>query len=247
MQHSTHTTSTGHRIAYRQQAGEGGVGVTFFCGFRSDMQSTKATALAQWCAAQNIPFTCFDYFAHGQSDGDFMDYTIGRGLEDALEILDHIATGPQIIVGSSMGGWIGLHAAMQRKRQVVGFVGIAAAPDFTEQMRLLMNAEQRASYENEGVVWVPSDYGSDYPITRALIENGRELLLLEDTILLDIPVHLLQGQQDAEVPWSTAITIAERLMGEDVAVTLVKDAEHRLSRPQDLELLFGAVAGVLRR
>jgi pimeloyl-ACP methyl ester carboxylesterase len=246
MQPQFHTTAAGYKLAYRQQAGEGELGILFCSGFRSDLNSTKATAMAEWCAERKIPFTAFDYFAHGQSEGDFMDYTIGKGLESTLEILDHIATGPQILIGSSMGGWIGLHAARERKYQVKGFIGIAAAPDFTEDMYLHhMTPEQRKTLEAEGVIWVPSDYGSDYPITKRFIEDGREHLLLDDMIPLEIPMHLIQGQQDAEVPWQTALKIAERVMGDEVIVTLVKDAEHRLSRPQDLALLYNATLSML--
>lgn len=238
---SYHTTSAGHRLAYHHRAGEG-VGVVFLCGFRSDMDSTKASALDTFCAAENISYTRFDYFGHGKSDGYFIDYTIGRGLEDALEILDHVATGEQILVGSSMGGWIGLHAALQRKGQVRGLVGVAAAPDFTERMLERGSPEQRCEIMEEGVTWVYSDYSaSDYPITKKLIENGRELLLLDHPIPLDIPIHLLQGQEDADVPWELALTISDRIVGEDVNITLVKDGDHRLNRPADLALLMDAV------
>lgn len=240
-----YTTADGTRIAYHQQVGEGEVGVTFLCGFRSDMASTKATALAEWCAANNITFTRFDYFAHGQSDGDFVNYSIGKGLESTLEILDHVARGPQILVGSSMGGWIGLHAALQRKGQVCGLVGIAAAPDFTDRMRPQMNGAQQAELDATGLVWVPGEFGPDYPITQLLIDNGREMFLTHDVIGLEIPIHLLQGMQDDAVPWQTALKIAERVVGEEVTITLIKDGDHRLNRPQDLTLLMEAVRKIL--
>lgn len=243
-----YTPESGIRIAYRHQHGNGSVGVTFIHGFRSDMNSTKATAMAEWCATQNIPFTAFDCFGHGQSEGDFVDYTIGKGLESTLAILDEVAQGPQILVGSSMGGWLALLAARERKGQVKGLVGIAAAPDFTEDIWLReMKPEHRATVESEGVLWVPSDYGSDYPITHNFILDGREHLLLNDVIGLEIPIHLLQGQQDADVPWDTALKIAQQVTGDDVTVTLVKDGEHRLSRPQDMTLLFDATQRMLAR
>ena len=241
-----YTPTNGQRLAYRQLAGKGPLGVTFIHGFRSDMQSTKATALAEWCAARDIPFTAFDCFAHGQSEGDFMEYTISRGLESTLEMLDHVARGDQILVGSSMGGWLALLAARERRGQVRGMVGIAAAPDFTEDMWLRhMTPEHRATVESEGVLWVPSDYGSDYPITHRLILDGRNHLLLDDVIGLDIPIHLIQGQQDADVPWETALRIAKAVTSDEVTLHLVKDGEHRLSRPQDLALLFHAVERLL--
>lgn len=240
-----HTTAAGHRLAYHHRNGRAAAGVVFLHGFRSDMESTKAAALAEWCAIRDVGFTAFDCFAHGRSDGDFLQFTIGRAVEDALEILDHTAVGPQILVGSSMGGWVALHAALQRREQVRGIVGIAAAPDFTELMYLQMTSGQRTILADEGVLWVPGDYGGDYPITRSLLTDGTAHLLLGDAIPLEMPVHLLHGQCDAEVPWETALRIAERIGGEEVTVTLVKDGEHRLSRPRDIRLLTAALAGML--
>lgn len=246
MTHKLHTAEAGYKIAYHHQAGEGELGVMFLPGFRSDMDSTKATALAEWCAQQKIPYTRFDYFAHGKSEGEFIDYTIGKGIEAALEMLDHVATGPQILVGSSMGGWIGLQVALQRKGQVRGLVGVAAAPDFTDRMRPQMNGEQQAALDKDGVVWVHSDYyNNEYPITQNLIDDGRTHFLLGDVIGLDIPIHLLQGQLDDSVPWETALKISERVMSDEVVVTLVKDGDHRLNRPQDIALLMEAVQRLL--
>lgn len=242
MEPSYHTSKAGHKIAYRQQKGEG-PGVLFLCGFRSDMESTKATTLAEWCGKENIAYTRFDYFGHGKSGGEFIDFTLSRAFEDAIEILEQVATGPQIVVGSSMGGWIGLLSAQERKRQVLGFVGVAAAPDFTERMMLKkMTPEQREEIKNEGVIYVHSDYfNNDYPITLRLIEDGRKHLLLDHPIPLDLPIHLLQGQQDEDVPWELALAIAGKVTSDDVKLTLVKDGDHRLNRPQDLQLLLDAV------
>lgn len=243
-----YTPESGIRIAYHQQQGEGEVGVLFLPGFRSDMESTKAMALAEWCAANNVPYTRFDYFGHGKSEGEFIDYTIGKGLESALAMLDQVARGPQILVGSSMGGWIGLLASRERKGQVRGLVGIAAAPDFTDRMRPKMNGEQQAALDKDGVVWVHSDFfDNDYPITQTLIDDGKNHFLLDDVIGLEIPIHLLQGQLDEDVPWQTALKIAERVTSDEVTVTLVKDGDHRLNRPQDLALLLEAVERLLAR
>jgi pimeloyl-ACP methyl ester carboxylesterase len=243
MTHSLHTTAAGHRIAYQHQAGSA-PGIVFLCGFRSDMESTKATALADWCAQQGIAFTRFDYFGHGKSEGEFRDFTIGTAIADALEILDHVATGDQILVGSSMGGWMALHAALERKSQVRGLVGIAAAPDFTERlMYARATPEQRAELDDTGEIWVHSDYSNnDYPITRNFILEARRHLLLDDIIPLSIPIHLIHGQEDADVPWETALQLAKCVMGEEVLVTLVKDGDHRLNRPADLALLMEALA-----
>lgn len=242
-----YTPESGTRIAYHQQQGEGEVGVLFLPGFRSDMESTKAVALAEWCAAHNVPFTRFDYFGHGKSEGEFIDYTISKGLESALAMLDQVARGPQILVGSSMGGWISLLAARERKGQVRGMVGIAAAPDFTDRMRPKMNGEQQAALDKDGVVWVHSDFfDNDYPITQNLIDDGKQHFLLDDVIGLEIPIHLLQGQLDDDVPWQTALKIAEKVMSDEVTVTLIKDGDHRLNRPQDLALLMEALQRMLR-
>ena len=240
-----HTNASGHRIAYTQQAGEG-VGVVFLPGYRSEMTSTKATALAEFCTANCIPLTRFDYFAHGQSAGEFIDFTIGRALEDVLEVLDQLATGPQILVGSSMGGWLGLLAAQARREQVRGFVGVAAAPDFTTRiLHGRMTERQREEIQREGVVYVHSDYANnDYPMTLKFIEDGNAHALLDHPIPLEIPMQLLHGQRDDEVPWETALAIADRVIGRDVTVTLIKDGDHRLNREEDLSMLMDAVLRV---
>ena len=239
---SYHTTALGHRIAYQHQPGSA-PGVVFCCGFRSDMESTKATALAEWCAGQGIAFTRFDYFAHGKSDGDFKEFTIGGAIAGALEVLDHVAVGDQILVGSSMGGWIALHAALERKHQVVGFVGVAAAPDFTERLMFArMTPEQRQEMEENGLIWAHSDYfNNDYPITKHFIHEARNHLLLDDVIALEKPVHLIHGQEDTDVPWETSLNLAEKLMSTEVTITFIKDGDHRLNRPNDLAWLMEAV------
>jgi pimeloyl-ACP methyl ester carboxylesterase len=157
-----HLTVSGQRMAYHQQLGDAQLpGVVFLCGYRSDMESTKATALAEFCAAQNITFTRFDYFGHGKSEGEFKDFTIGSTIAYALEVLDHIATGPQILVGSSMGGWAALQVARERKGQVRGIIGVAAAPDFTDKLMFSrMSPEQRKTLADDGVIWVYSDFTS---------------------------------------------------------------------------------------
>lgn len=238
-----HITASGQRMHYHHQAGSA-PGVLFCCGFRSDSGSTKATALAEWCAGQGVAFTAFDYFAHGKSDGDFKDFTIGAAIEGAIEMLDHIATGPQILVGSSMGGWVALKAARERKGQVRGIVGVAAAPDFTDRLMYgRMTAEQRRALADEGVVYVYSDATqSEYPISQAFLDEAKTHLMLDDVIGLDIPVQLFHGQADADVPWETALAISEKLTSDEVTVTLIKDGDHRLNRPSDLALLMQAVA-----
>lgn len=224
-------------------------GVVFCGGFKSDMAGSKALTLEAWCQKRGQRFVRFDYTGHGQSSGRFEEGTIGAWKRDALTILDDIATGDNVLVGSSMGGWIMLLAALERKERVRGLVGIASAPDFTE--RLIweeMHAEQRAEIEKNGVVYLPSCYGEEpYPITRRLIEEGRSHLLLQGSIDLPVPVRLLHGTKDEDVPWQVSHTLMERLTSPDAMLRLVKDAGHRLSGPDQLIMLCEALEEVLAR
>jgi pimeloyl-ACP methyl ester carboxylesterase len=178
-----------------------------------------------------------------------MGFTIGSAMDDALDILDNVAIGDQILIGSSMGAWVALNAALERKGQVRGFIGVASAPDFTEAlMYACMTPEQRAEMAESGVIWAHSEFtDSDYPITQAFIEEARTHLLLDDIIGLDIPIHLLHGQADVDVPWETSITLAEQVMSDEVTLTLIKDGDHRLNRPADLALMMDALARMLGR
>ena len=203
------------------------------------MTGSKATALEAYARRRGQAFLRFDYQGHGQSSGRFEDGTVGRWAEDAVAAFDALTEGPQILVGSSMGGWIMLLAALARPQRVAALLGIAAAPDFTEDlMWRRFPAEVRAAIEQKGVYHLPSDYSeSPYPITKHLIEEGRRHLLLNAPIPLRCPVRLLQGQRDPDVPWQTALRLAEKLESDDVEVTLIKDGDHRLSEPQDLARL----------
>jgi pimeloyl-ACP methyl ester carboxylesterase len=197
-------------------------------------------ALEAHCQAQGRAFLRFDYLGHGASSGGFADGTIGRWADDALAAIDRLTEGPQVLVGSSMGGWIMLLTALARRGRVCGLVGIAAAPDFTEDIiSNIFDDDQRQALADHGVVDLPSDYdgGKPYPITRALIEDGRGHLLLRDRIALDCPVRLIQGLDDRDVPWRTALAVADKLAGDDVEVILVKGGDHRLSQPADLDRL----------
>jgi len=219
--------------------------VVFLPGFGSDMAGEKATTLAAWCAAKGRAMLRLDYSGHGVSGGDFIDGSIGRWADDARLVLERLIEGKRVLVGSSMGGWIALLLARARPENVAGIVGIAAAPDFTERMWDKMTATERATLASVGVLLRPSNYGDPYRITRGLIEDGRRHLLLQAPLPLTCPVRLLHGQQDADVPWQLALTIAEKLESSEVQVTLVKDGDHRLSRPQDLVLLRRTVAALL--
>jgi pimeloyl-ACP methyl ester carboxylesterase len=228
----------GGTIAYRTVAGVA-PGIVFLSGFRSDMTGTKALFLDGYCRQRGRAYVRFDYFGHGASSGDFVDGTIGRWAADAIAVIDSLTAGPQILVGSSMGGWIMLLAARARPERIHALVGIAAAPDFTEDsLWPRLNPAQREEIMREGRVVLPSEYDpAGYLYTRKLIEDGRQNLVLRSPLPIARPVRLLHGMRDASVPWRRSLAIAEHIDGDDVTVTLVKDGDHRLSRDEDLALL----------
>ena len=225
----------------------GGPGLFWLGGFKSDMKGTKAEALSQWARENGRACVRFDYSGHGESAGDFRNGTIGRWLEESLAVFEAHAEGPQVVVGSSMGGWIALLLLRAlRKRtasgKAAGLVLIAPAVDFTEVlMWQRFPAKVKKEIEEQGVWLRPSEYDEPYPITRALIEDGRNHLLLGGMIETGCPVRILQGVQDPDVPWNHAVALTSRLAQDDVVLTLVKDGDHRLSRPEDLERLIKAV------
>jgi pimeloyl-ACP methyl ester carboxylesterase len=220
--------SGAHRLAYHRVPGEA-PGILFCGGYTSDMTGTKALALEAFCREQGRAFTRFDYSGHGASSGEFADGTIGAWANDALAIADRATEGPLVVVGSSMGGWIMLLVALARPQRVRGLVGIAAAPDFTEDLLLVRaTPAQRRAFADHGYWMQPSGYGGDpYPVTRRFIEEARRHLVLRDPIPLACPVHLLHGQRDPDVPWQTALNLAERLESEEVTVELIKAGDHR--------------------
>jgi len=220
--------------------------IVFLPGFRSDMTGDKATALASFCASRGQAMLRFDYSGHGASGGGFEDGTIGTWTRDALTVLDRLTKGKLILIGSSMGGWIALLAALRRPERIAAIVGIAAAPDFTEQLMWnAMTFDERARLTRDGILQIPSQYGDPTPVTRALIEDGRTHLLLDNPIMLDCKIRLLHGQADPDVPWELALRTAARLTSQDVEIVLIKDGDHRLSRPRDLEVLLRTVAALL--
>ena len=228
----------GATIAYHRLAGML-PGIVFLGGFRSDMTGTKALYLEEYCRRRGRAYVRFDYFGHGASSGDFASGTIGRWRDDAVAILDSLTEGKQILVGSSMSGWIMLLAALARPERIAALVGIAGAPDFTEELLWSrLTPAQRREIDEQGRVVLPSDYDpAGYLYTRALIEDGRKHLLLGKPVPVDVPVRLLHGMRDESVPWRLSLRLAELLASQDVAVTLVKDGDHRLSTPADLALL----------
>lgn len=235
------------KLAYVHDAPKNqGIGVTWLGGFKSDMTGTKATSLADWAAAAGRGYTRFDYFGHGQSSGRFTDGTISRWRDDALAVLDEIATGPQVLIGSSMGAWIALLAALARPEQVKALVLIAPAPDFTEALMWAGFDETiRATLRSDGIYRQPSEYDEPYEISYNLIEDGRKHLLLGGDIPLTLPVRILQGMADADVPWRHAMLLADSLESDNVTVSLTKNGDHRLSEPDDIKRLTETLDGLL--
>ena len=235
------------RIAVRARAGAG-PGLFWLGGFNSDMKGTKAQALDSWAAERGRACLRFDYSGHGESGGKFVDGTIGRWLEDSVAVFTQFCRGPQVVVGSSMGGWMALLLAREIAKRAMdaslaGLVLIAPAPDFTEELMWKgFSPEIRREIEHKGVWLRPSEYGEPYPITRDLIEDGRNHLLLGRAIEIGCPVHILQGAKDPDVPWQHALALAHRLPAEDVVLTMIQDGDHRLSRPQDIARILAAVA-----
>ena len=236
----------GARVAYVRTAGSG-PGVVFLGGFMSDMTGTKATALEAWARDRDRAFVRFDYRGHGDATGAFEDGTIGTWLADALAVLDGATEGPQILVGSSMGGWIALLVARARPERIAGVLGIAAAPDFTRRMwREEFGDTERAAVERDGRVTVPSEYSEDgYVITRDLLEEAEQHMLLDGPIPVRCPVRLLHGMRDEAVPWETSLRIAEQLEADDVETILVRGGDHRLSESADLDRLMRTLEELL--
>lgn len=232
-----------HRVLPRGD-GQALPGIVFLGGFRSDMTGTKATFLEAWATARGRAFLRFDYRGHGQSSGRFEEHGIGDWAADAEAVLDRLTAGPQILVGSSMGGLIALLIARRHPERVAGLIGIAAAPDFTEDsMWAGFDPGQRAALERDGQVALPSDYSDEpYVITRHLIEDGRQNLVLRDPLPLPFPVRLLHGTADADVPVERGLLLLDHMDCPDARLTLVKDSDHRFSGDRELALVGGAVA-----
>lgn len=225
----------------------GATGLTWLGGFKSDMTGTKASALAAWAQAAGRHLLRFDYYAHGQSSGDFRKATVGRWLDDALAAIDALAEGPQVLVGSSMGGWVALLAALARPERIKGLVLIAPAPDFTQELMWKgFSDEIRATLTRDGIYRAPSEYDAEpYEITMRLIEEGRKHLLLDRPVPLDMPVRILQGMKDPDVPWQHAMRLVEALTSADVTIHLSKHGDHRLSTPADIARLTQTIETLL--
>ena len=239
--------STARSIAVRVREG-GNPGLFWLGVFKSDMKGTKAEALDLWAKDAGRACVRFDYSGHGESTGEFTDGTIGCWLEESLAVYMQFTKGPQIVVGSSMGGWLALLLARELARQksgapIAGMVLIAPAVDFTEELMWKhLSRATKSEIEQKGLWLRPSAYGEEsYPITRRLIEDGRKHLLLGGLIETRCPVHILQGVQDPDVPWQHAVELVSRFSRDDIVLTLIKDGDHRLSRPEDIDRLIAAV------
>jgi pimeloyl-ACP methyl ester carboxylesterase len=239
-----HADLDGRTLAYRHRKGRGPT-LVFLPGYLSDMEGGKASALDAWAAAQNRAMLRFDYAGCGISHGRFAHQGLADWRDDALAMIDRVAEGPVVLVGSSMGGWLMLLAAMARADRVKGLVGIAAAPDFTDWG---FTDAQKAEFREKGRVEEYSPY-SETPVvtTRRFWESGETLRLLGGEVPIDCPVRLLHGTEDADVPWRLSLELMDKLRSADVQTILVKGGDHRLSRPEDIDLLIATVDGLLER
>ena len=239
-------TPAGRRIAFQRSNGRG-PGVVFLGGFKSDMTGTKAAWLHDWARQQNRAFLRFDYSGHGDSCGSFEEGCIGDWFDDARHVIEALTDGPQVLVGSSMGGWISLLVARAMPQRVAGLVTIAAAPDFTEQgFWTGFDDAQRDTLMRAGRVELPSDYSDQpYVITRRLIEDGRDHLVMDQPLPLPFPVRMLQGTADADVPVDWAMRLLDHARGNDIRLTLVKGGDHRFSTPECLALIGQSIDDVL--
>jgi len=223
-----------NKIAYEQLDGKG-PGIIWCGGLKSDMQGTKALALHDWAKTQNRAYVRFDYFGHGTSSGRFRDGTISRWAADTVQVIDELTTGPQILIGSSMGGWTALLAALARPKRIKALLLIAPAPDFTEKLMWARFSDDiRKTIMEDGIYYEPSDYDEPYEISRELILDGRKNLLLDAPIKFNSPVRILQGLQDKDVPWQHAKKLINALTSEDINMTLIKNGGHSLSEPEDI-------------
>jgi pimeloyl-ACP methyl ester carboxylesterase len=241
----------GARLACQHQPGSGAntsPGVLLCGGFRSNMQGGKALALADFCARRGLQFTRFDYRGHGQSSGRFDDATLSEWIGDAQAVLRQMTHGPQVVIGSSMGAWIATHLALREAERVCALMTLAAAPDFSEDVLLpSLDDTAKAALAKDGLWLRPSRYDSESPdpISQRFLDDARQHLLLRGPIGLDLPVRMIHGQQDPDIPWRTSLRLAEQITGDDVQITLIKDAGHRLSRDSDIALILDRLEGLL--
>jgi pimeloyl-ACP methyl ester carboxylesterase len=214
--------------------------IIFLTGFKSDMMGSKAEYLAHYCIEHNRTFLRFDFFGHGQSNGDFIDFTLSHAINDAIFMINTLIKKPAIIVGSSMGGWVGLRLMELIPNNIFGLIGIAAAPDFTAEIKSQLTPNLISDLNTNGFFEQESDYEEPYIFTKKLLDDGDQHCVLDRVIQINKPVHLLQGKVDNAVPWDKANRINKTLNG-NATITFIDDGDHSLSRPQDLEILKSAI------
>jgi len=221
-------------------------GVVFLHGLNSDRAGTKALSLRSHCAETGRAFISFDMYGHGDSSGSFAKGSISRWTEDAVAVCDELTNGPQVLVGSSMGAWVMMQTAIARPNRIHALIGVAPAPDFTEDLLWnIFSTKQKTEILKNGIIRLPSEHDEEpYEISLHLVEDGRRNLLLRERVPIKCPVRLIHGQNDADVPWSTSIALADTIESDDVQVILVKDGDHRLSRPEDIDRLLGVLEQV---
>lgn len=243
MDHQEFQSPQGRRLAYRYSPPSTDLTYVWLSGFKSDMTGTKVTVLEGWAKQQGHGVLAFDYSGHGVSDGAFEDGTISAWREDALAAIEGLTEGALVLVGSSMGGWMALLSALALKPRVAGIVLIAPAPDFTQKLMWPeFTPAQQTEINEQGQTLRPSDYGDPYPITKALIEDGKQWTLLDAAIDLNCPIRILQGMQDPDVPWQHAFKLVDALNSDDLVFSLIKNGDHRLSREQDIDRLVATCA-----
>ncbi len=235
-------------VRWKGRSGEG-PGIFFCSGFRSDMEGAKALHVDALCARNGWPYVRFDYRGHGESEGVYTDFTLGDWIDDALAVMDHIAKGPQIVIGSSMGGWIALKIAQLRPEQVKCLIGLAPAPDFPSQLILpALNEQQRACYEQTGwIVDQQSGWCEPNRFSKRFIDESTHHNLLDKPYVFNGSVHIVQGEKDSAVPWKLARQLHDHITAPEISLTLLSEGDHRLSRPEDLELLENIVCGMYKR
>ncbi len=241
------TTPQGRKLAYHMTEGKG-PGVIFLGGLKSDMTGSKAMYLEDWAKSQGRSFLRFDYSGHGQSSQEFTDGCIGDWAEDAQFAIETLTQGPQLLVGSSMGGWISLLMSKRIPERMMGLVTIAAAPDFTEDgFWAEFDEDQKRQVMEEGQVALPSDYGEPYIITRRMIEDGRNQLVMREPLALPFPVRMVQGTADTSVKTETALNLLKFATCDDIRLTLVRNKDHSFSDPECLTLIEASIGEVLQR
>lgn len=248
--HSTITNRKTLKLAFYASApsfaNRDKAGVIFLPGFKSDMNGSKAVFLEQKCKEAGIAYVRFDYSGHGESQGNFAKLTLSDWLEDSELIIQDVLKRPVYIVGSSMGGWLGLRLAEKHPDSVKGFVGVAPAPDFTGEVRTAMSDSNKFEMSQRGYFEVPSEYGEPYIFSKALLDDGETHFMLNRTIHYAGPVHILQGKMDKAVPWQKALKIQECLVDTQAQITFIDDGDHSLSRPEDLDKLWLALSAMLK-